>query len=260
MDTTIRNDTSRSSGFDETLFREALAKPRLRQPVPEFLPGNRSGDPVRVRTEDELRAMTSRWFVEFEARIAWYAARGIDIAWMLDWAKKYWWSWMMRDMSRNHELYTEDLRYLDPTTFGRTLVGLDEFVAYNFAFFEAIPDWRYDPLPGQVFLDLRPDGSAGIMIRYVGSGHFSGSLRFHPYDESAPTLHGAGTFVQCTAVDRYQFDASGRMYEGETLWDFIDATQSAGLLPAAESLTFRALLGASRVVRMARSVPFVGAD
>lgn len=238
-----------ASTFDDALFRAALEKPRLAQPVPEFLPGNRASGRVRVMQEDELRAMTKRWFVEFEQKIDFYAKHGIDIRWMMDWAKKYWWSWLVRDMSRNHELYAPDLRYVDPTTFGRTLVGLDEFVAYNFAFFDAIPDWRYDPLPGQVFLDVGPTGEAKLMIRYVGSGHFSGSLRFHPYDESAPVLHGPGTFVQCTAVDRYHFDADGLMVEGETLWDFLDATQSAGILPSAESWAFKAVLGLSRLAR-----------
>lgn len=249
-----------STPFDEALFREALERPRLQQPVPEYLSGNRSAGRIRVMQEDELRAMTKRWFVEFEQRIAYYGEHGIDIRWMLDWAKKYWWSWLARDMSRNHELYTPDLRYVDPTTFGRTLVGLEEFVAYNFAFFDAIPDWRYDPLPGQVYLDLAPNGEAKIMIRYVGSGHFSGSLRFHPYDESAPVLHGAGTFVQCTAVDRYHFNADGLMYEGETLWDFIDATQSAGLMPSADSFAFKGLLGASKLVRLTRGLSRPGAE
>ena len=65
-------------------------------------------------------------------------------------------------MSLNHELYAPDIRYTDVTTFGRTIVGIDEFVKYNFAFFDAIPDWRYDPLPDQVGLwkgrPVPPDG------------------------------------------------------------------------------------------------------
>jgi hypothetical protein len=39
--------------FDEELFAKALAQPRLRQPLPEFLPGNRAGGRLRVRTEGE---------------------------------------------------------------------------------------------------------------------------------------------------------------------------------------------------------------
>lgn len=238
--------------FTEALFQESIARPRLNQPVPTFLSGNRGGGSVKVLQEDELRAMTQRWFTEFEERIVHYRAHGLEIGWMLEWAKKYWWSWLTRDMSFNHELYTPDLEYLDPTTFGHVIKGMEEFVAYNFAFFEAIPDWRYDPIPGQVYVDSLPDGTFRILVRYYGSGHFSGSLKFHPYDDSAPVLHGNGTFVQCVAVDRYHFNAEGLMFEGETLWDFIDATQSAGILPSADSAIFRALMGASKAARWFR--------
>ncbi len=238
--------------FNEEAFQRALLEPRLQQPVPEYLPGNRAGGRVRVLTEPELNAMTRQWFIDYERKIAHYAKHGIDIAWTLEWAKKYWWSWLMRDMSANDELYTPDLRYKDPTTFGRELVGLDEFVKYNFAFFAAIPDWRYDPLPGQVYIDVTPEGECRIVIRYIGSGHFSGALRFYPYDDSAPQLHGTGIFVQATAVDRYHFTPDGRMYEGETLFDFIDATQSAGILPGGESWQFKAMMKASRLPGLLR--------
>jgi len=247
--------------FSETLFQEALAKPRLRQPLPEYLPGNRAGGKVRVIPEEELSAMTRQWFVDFDRKVEHYRRLGVELDWMVEWSKKYWWSWLMRDMSLNHELYTPDLKYKDPTTFGRKIVGMDEFVRYNFAFFDAIPDWRYDPLPGQVYVDLTPEGEMRVLIRYIGSGHFSGSLRFYPFDETAPVLHGLGTFVQCTAVDRYHFNTDGLMVEGETLWDFIDAAQSAGILPADDSWPFRALMGASRFAgiagRVRRFVPFL---
>lgn len=239
--------------FDEVLFRQAIAKPRLRQPVPEYLGGNRAGGKIKVLTEPELNAMTEQWFIDLDRKIAHYADHGIDVAFAAEWAKKYWWSWLMRDMSLNHELYTPDLRYKDPTTFGRIIVGLEEFVRYNFSFLDAIPDWRYDPLPGQVYLDVTPEGETRVIVRYIGSGHFSGTLRFYPYDESAPAIHGVGTFVQCTAVDRYHFNADGLMYEGETLFDLLDATQSAGVLPSDDSWLFRALMGASRLPRMAQN-------
>ncbi|OBI10271.1 hypothetical protein A5715_10735 [Mycolicibacter heraklionensis] len=239
--------------FDEELFREAIAKPRLRQPLPEYLPGNRAGGKVKVLTESELNAMTQQWFVDLDRKIAHYAERGIDVAFAAEWAKKYWWSWLMRDMSLNHELYTPDLRYKDPTTFGRIIVGLEEFERYNFSFLDAIPDWRYDPLPGQVYFDVTPEGETRVIVRYIGSGHFSGTLRFYPYDESAPAIHGVGTFVQCTALDRYHFNADGLMYEGETLFDLLDATQSAGVLPSGDSWLFRALMGASRLPRLVQN-------
>lgn len=249
--------------FDESQFQAALSLPRLRQPLPKFLPGNRAGARVPVIDEDELNAMTARWFVDLDRKVAHYAGFGVDIAWVVEWAKKYWWSWLMRDMSLNHELYTQDLRYKDPTTFGRIIVGQEEFLKYNFAFFDAIPDWRYDPLPGEIYIDLTPEGETRIVIRYIGSGHFDGALRFYPYDESAPVLKGVGTFVQCTAVDRYHFNADGLMYEGETLFDLLDATQSAGIVPSGDSWQLRALMKASYVPSalqdLRRALPFVAA-
>lgn len=132
-------------------------------------------------------------------------------------------------------------------------VGLEEFERYNFSFLDAIPDWRYDPLPGQIYFDVTPEGETRVVVRYIGSGHFSGTLRFYPYDESAPAIHGVGTFVQCTAVDRYHFNADGLMYEGETLFDLLDATQSAGVLPSDDSWLFRALMSASRLPRLVQN-------
>ncbi|BBY55476.1 nuclear transport factor 2 family protein [Mycobacterium koreense] len=240
--------------FDEAKFREAIAQPRLRQPLPEYLGGNRAGGRVKVLTEEELNAQTEQWFTDLDAKIAFYAEHGLDVAFAAEWAKKYWWSWLMRDMSLNDELYTPDLRYKDPTTFGRIIVGLEEFVRYNFAFLDAIPDWRYDPLPGQVYFDVDPDGETRVIVRYIGSGHFSGTLRFYPYDDSAPAVHGVGTFVQCTAVDRYHFGRDGRMYFGETLFDILDALQSAGVVPGDDSPVFKLLMGASRVPGMINTV------
>ena len=133
------------------------------------------------------------------------------------------------------------------------IFGFTQFwteVKYNFAFFDAIPDWRYDPLPGQVYIDLTPDGELRMCIRYIGTGHFSGALKFYPYDDNAPVLHGNGTFVQCAAIDRYHFNADGLMYEGETVFDLLDATQSAGILPGDDSLVFKTLFSASRIPAM----------
>jgi hypothetical protein len=228
--------------FTEEQFQAALARPRLRQPLPEYVGANR-GERVRVIPEDELTAMTSRWFADFERKLAFCGKKmGEDLSWLMVWAKKYWWSWQARDMSLNHELYADDLQYKDPTTFGRTMVGLDEFVRYNFAYFAAIPDWRYDPLPDQVYLDFTPGGELRLVVRYLGSGHWEGPLKVHPFDDSAPALVGNGTFVQCAAMDRYHFNTDGLMYEGETLFDVFEATQSVGLLPGPASWQFRTLL------------------
>ncbi|MFE9322973.1 nuclear transport factor 2 family protein [Nocardia sp. NPDC052278] len=235
--------------FNEDKFQEALAQPRLAQPIPRILT-NRA-EPVRVLDESELCAMTSAWFDEYEEKIAFYREHGLDIAWTLDWAKKYWWSWQARDMSYNHELYAEDLRYKDVTTLGATMVGLDEFVNYNFAFFDAIPDWRYDPIPGQSYVDVAPDGTVRMVVRYFGSGHLVGPLRLHPYDDKAISIPGNGAFVQCTAVDRYTFNTDNVMAEGETLYDLIDAVQLAGLLPGPSSKSFRRLMRGAAVATRA---------
>jgi hypothetical protein len=234
--------------FDQAKFEEALAKPRLQQPVPEYLAGNRGGGKVRVLTEPELMARTRQWFVDYEKKIEYYAQRGIDIGWTMEWAKKYWWSWLMRDMSFNHELYTPDLEYTDTSSLGRTIVGLDEFLTYNFAFFAAIPDWRYDPLPGEVFVDFAQDGETRVVVRYMGSGHFSGALRLYPYDKKAPTIHGTGVFIQCTAVDRYYFNRDGLMYKGDTSYDVFEGLQTVGILPRDDSRLFKGILGTTKLI------------
>lgn len=230
--------------YSEEKFQQALAVRRWKQPAPEFVTGNR-GEPVRSMSEDRLSATAAQWFVDFTEKVRFYDKLGVDLSWIVDWTKKYWWSWLERDMSHNDELYTPDLRYKDVSSFGRTMVGLEEFVKYNFAFFDAIPDWRYDPLPGQVYLDVTPQGLVRVCIRYVGSGHWDGPLVLYPYDDTAPAIPGSGSFVQVTALDRYHFDASGRMCEGETLFDMIDAAQSASLLPRDDSWQFHAMMRAA---------------
>jgi hypothetical protein len=132
------------------------------------------------------------------------------------------------------------------------MVGLDEFVTYNFAYFDAIPDWRYDPLPDQIYIDIAPDGQTRIVIRYLGSGHRDGPLKVYPYGNTAPSIAGTGAFVQCAAIDRYHFNGDGLMYEGETLFDAFDATQSSGLLPGPASWQFKALLRATGLAVAAR--------
>jgi hypothetical protein len=230
--------------FNDEMFEQALATPRLRQPLPKFVGDNRA-ERVAVIDEDGLRENTAQWFAEAEHKVAYYAAKGLDIAWIIEWAKKYWWSWQARDMSLNSELYAPTLRYKDPSTFGRVMVGLDEFIAYNFAYFAAIPDWRYDPIPGQLYIDLTPEGETRVVVRYYGSGHWDGPLRLHPYDDTAPAIPGSGAFVQCTAIDRYHFNTDHLMYEGETLFDGFDAAQSAGLLPGPRSWRFRTIMRAA---------------
>ncbi|NKY31263.1 nuclear transport factor 2 family protein [Nocardia gamkensis] len=240
--------------FDEEEFQKALARPRLSRPVPEFLESNRAV-PIRAIPEAELQASTKQWFESFAEKLDYLSKQhDTDLSWVMTWAKKYWWSFLVRDMSINDELYTQDVRYTDVTTFGRTIVGIDEFVKYNFAFFDAIPDWRYDPLPDQVYIDVKPDGTVRTVIRYIGSGHWSGPLRLFPYDETAPTIYGTGRFIQAPAVDRYHFNKDGLMEEGETLYDFLDGVQRAGILPRDDSWPFRALMAASKIPAITNKV------
>lgn len=232
--------------FSDEAFQAALDRPRLARPVPEHLDANRAV-PIRAIPEPELQQTTKQWFTDFQRKLDHYETRGLEVGWLMDWAKRYWWSWIDRDMSANHELYAPDLRYTDVTTFGRTIVGIAEFEKYNFAFFDAIPDWRYDPIPDQVYLDVTPEGLVRVMIRYIGSGHWSGPLRLYPYDDSAPVVYGTGRFVQCPAVDRYHFGPDRRMTEGETLYDAFDAFQRGGILPRDDSVAFKVLTSASRL-------------
>lgn len=240
--------------FDEEEFQRSLDQPRLSHPVPEFLESNRAV-PIRAIPEAELQATTKTWFVDFAAKLDYLSEKhDTDVTWLMGWAKRYWWSFLVRDMSINDELYTQDIRYTDVTTFGRTIVGIDEFVEYNFAFFDAIPDWRYDPLPDQVYIDIKPDGTVRTVIRYMGSGHWSGPLRLYPYDKSAPTIYGTGRFIQAPAVDRYHFNKDGLMEEGETLYDFLDGVQRAGILPRDDSWQFRTLMAASKIPAATRKL------
>jgi len=233
--------------FDEEQFQAALSRPRLKGHVPTYLKSNRA-EPIRVYQEHELQAMTKQWFVEFERKLEHYStAFNMDLSWIMTWAKKYWWSFLVRDMGLNQELYAHDMRYTDVTTFGRTIVGIDDFVTYNFAFFDAIPDWRYDPMPDQVYIDVTPEGTVRTVIRYIGSGHWTGPLRVFPYDESAPAIQGNGMFLQCPAVDRYHFNADGLMQEGETLYDVLDGLQRGGVLPRDDSWQFHTLFAASKI-------------
>ncbi|MEZ0362453.1 nuclear transport factor 2 family protein [Mycobacterium sp. pUA109] len=237
--------------FDEAQFQRALGQPRLQGHVPTFLKSNRA-EPIRVIPEPELQATTRQWFVDFERKLEHLSAKlGQDLSWVMVWAKKYWWSFLARDMSLNAELYAPDMTYIDPTTFGRTIVGNDEFVTYNFAFFDAIPDWRYDPLPDQVYVDVTPEGKVRTVIRYLGSGHWTGPLKLYPYDDSAPKIHGDGRFIQAPAVDRYHFNDDGLMEHGETLYDAFDVLQRAGVMPRDDSWQVHTLFGASRVLATA---------
>lgn len=235
-----------ASGFTEVKFQRALDRKQLKKAPPAFVQGNRS-QAEKVFNEDELNQNARIWFQEFEDQIRFYEKLGHDLEWVLDWTKKWWWSWLVRDWPVIRSLCTEDVRYKDPVSFGKEMVGVQEFIDYNVAFFDAIPDWRYDPLPGETFLQVNPDGTVQMMVRYLGSGHWDGPLKVYPFDETAQALPGNGTFMQCPAVDRYYWNADGVLYKGETLWDAFEAVQASGIFPKAGSVPFNLLMGSLKV-------------
>lgn len=250
---------AQSSNYTEEKLERALERhTMLKGRAPQIVRGNRS-QAERVYSEDELNANAKTWFREFETQLEFYAKLGHDVSWVLDWTKKWWYSWLVRDMEVAAEICTADMTYKDPVCFGKPLVGLDEFVAYNFAFFDAIPDLRYDPLPGQSFLQINPDGTAQMMVRYIGTGHWDAPLKLYPFDKTAPALPGNGAFMQCSAVDRYYWDADHKLYHGETLWDGFDVMQMSGIFPKAESLQFKLLMNGLKVpsaaARLRRLLP-----
>ncbi|WP_196054829.1 nuclear transport factor 2 family protein [Nocardia aurantiaca] len=230
-----------ASNYSEAKFAQALDRRMLKKAPPKFFCGNRSQE-ERVFTEDELNENARIWFREFEEQIGFYEKLGHDVHWVLDWTKKWWWAWLVRDLDAVAELCTQDVTYKDPVSFGKTMVGLQEFIDYNIAFFDAIPDWRYDPLPGQSFLQINPDGTVQMMVRYLGTGHWDGPLKVYPFDETAESLPGNGAFMQCSAVDRYYWNADGMLYRGETIWDAFEGLQGAGVFPKAGSLQFKLLM------------------
>ncbi len=259
--TTPARTTSYSpEALEAALDRHTMLKGR----APSQVRGNRSWT-ERVYSEDELNANARQWFREFEEQLDFYAGLGHDVSWVLDWTRKWWYSWLVRDMDLAAEICTPDLVYKDPVCFGKPLVGFQEFVDYNFAFFDALPDLRYDPLPGQSFLQINPDGSAQMMVRYIGTGHWDGPLKMYPFDDSAAAIPGNGAFMQCSAVDRYYWDADHRLHRGETLWDGFDVLQMSGLMPRGEGLTMKLLMNglkvpstATRLRRTLRGVPVIG--
>ena len=199
--------------FSEEAFNAALSRQKLRKPAPATVKASRS-HPVNVISEPDLNAMTKQWFVEFEEKIKFYEKLGHDLSWFSMWLKKWWWSWFEYDMELIGELCMPDVVYKDPVSFGRPLVGMKEFVSYNDAFFDAIPDWRYDPLPNQFYFDVSPGGEVRFACRYIGTGHWDFPLKLYPFQTDSLTIPGTGAFMQCPAVDRYHFNNDGQMYEG----------------------------------------------
>lgn len=235
-----------ATGYSPERLARALERSSLKQTPPEFVRGNRStSEPVL--SEPELNNSARVWFEQFEQQIEFYGTLGHDLSWILDWTKKWWYAWLLRDMDVVADICTADMTYKDPVCLGKPLVGIDEFIAYNFAFFDAIPDLRYDPLPGQSFLQLNPDGSAQMMVRYIGTGHWDRPLKMYPFDETAASLPGNGAFMQCSAVDRYYWNADHKLHHGETIWDAFDVLQMSRVFPSADSFQFKLLMNALKV-------------
>lgn len=250
---------------DERKFQAALNRRTLRKPPPPFLKGNR-GQGVRALTEDELIAGTRQFFRETEEQLRFYTDNlGHDVMWFNDWLRKYWAAWSGGiDEAAVWEILAPTVSYKDPLSFGREMVGIQAFIDYNQAFFDAAPDLRYDALPGQCAINVSPSGELLFMARYVGCGHWDEPLRMYPFTPGSKGIPGNGVFTQLYPVDRYHFTPDGVMSHGETLWDPLDALQLIKALPSDESLVFKSLVKAGSVASVATRVrhklPFVGGE
>ncbi len=202
----------------EARFQAALDRKVLKKPAPQFVQGNRS-HAQRVLGEDELNRLSRQWFAELEDQTRFYSENlGHDITWLNVWFKKYWMAWEQGvDEKALPELLAPDVEYKDPVSFGRPMIGIQAFIDYNQAFFDAIPDWRYDLLPGQFFINVTRSGEVRLMGRYLGTGYWEKPLRLYPFDKAAPAMPATGAFMQAPAVDRYYFNRDRQLCRGETL-------------------------------------------
>ncbi|MGA4791338.1 nuclear transport factor 2 family protein [Nocardia sp. AB354] len=249
----MTNESTTAATQFEAKFQRALDRRCLKKPAPQFVQGNRS-HAQRALGEDELNRLTRRWFVELEEQTTFYSEQlGQDVTWLNAWFKKYWMAWDQGvDEKALPELLAPDVEYKDPVSFGRPMIGIQSFIDYNQAFFDAIPDWRYDLLPGQFFINVTREGEVRLMGRYIGTGFWEKPLRMYPFDKSAPAMPATGAFMQAPAVDRYHFNADRQLYRGETMWDAFEAMQMSNLLPSDSSPVFRALIGAGSVGAVAQ--------
>lgn len=257
-----RGTKAEQKAFDAR-FEALLDRKTLLKPPPEYLKGNLA-HPVRVLSEDELCRGTRQFFEELEAQLTYYSERlDHDVMWLNDWLRRYWAAWVGGiDEDLVRQTIAEDVEYKDPTAFGRPMVGIQNFIDYNQAFFDAATDLRYDALPGQVSIQVSPSGEVLFMARYSGCGHWDRPLRMHPWTPGARAIPATGAFVQLFPVDRYHFDEEHKLCRGETLWDPIEAMQLIKVLPSDESLLFRGMMAAGHVgalaTRLTRRLPLVG--
>lgn len=231
----------------ETKFQAALTRRVLRKPAPAFIEGNR-GVRERVQSEDELVAQSVQFFDGLHKQLSFYSERlGHDVMWLETWLKKWWIAWIGGiDHALVDELVAEDCVWKDPISFGREMKGRQLIVDYNQSVFNGVPDLRYDPIPGQVAVQVSPEGEVMMIARYYGCGHWDNPLRMYPFDENAAAIPGTGVFIRIPGVDRYHFNAQHQVCNAETLWDGFEALQLLGVLPKDTSRPFKAAVAAGQ--------------
>lgn len=220
--------------YSNANFEVALNMPRFEQPLPSLRKDPCSGKNVLVVDEQMLMRMTMQWFAEFEAELSVYQVCGLHLEWLLEWTKKYWYSWRLRDRSCKQDLYAQDVRWRDASPNSRVIIGIEALEQYHSAFLEVIPDWRYDPIPGHSSLAMTPNGETHLTMSFYGSGHWTGPLQVFPYAKNSPVLNGRGIFIQKTTTERYHFNKAGKLIEGETFYNPIDSSESLDLTPGVQ--------------------------
>lgn len=248
----------------EATFQRALDRLSIARPMPPFVQGNRS-EPVPTVTERQLQDQTRQLFAEVGDQCAFYTERlGNDVMWVLDWLKMYWSAWsggVDKDLVR--ATVQEDCQYKDPLSFGRIMHGVEAFIEYNQAFYDAAADLAYYLIPGEVSLQVSRSGDVIFMGRYVGCGNWENPLRMFPFTPGSPGVPGTGAYLQVYPVDRYHLNPKTRkVYKGETMWDAFELLQIQRLFPADTSLAFKAMVEvgklATPVIKLRRNLPFVG--
>lgn len=257
--------TKKNGSIDvEATYQRALSRLSIAKPMPRFVQGNRS-EAIATVTEVELQDMTRQLFAEVEDQCAFYTERlGNDVMWVTDWLKMYWSAWsggIDEDLVR--ATVQDDCAYKDPLSFGRTMHGIQAFIDYNQAFYDAASDLAYYLIPGEVSLQVSRKGDVIFMGRYVGCGNWVNPLRMYPFTPGSPAIPGTGAYIQGYPVDRYHLNPQTRkVYKGETLWDPFELLQIQRLMPADTGLAFKALVAAGKVVtpaiKLSRRLPLVG--
>lgn len=259
----MSNETKFPRVLDEAFeprFQAALDRKAFKKPLPKYFGGNRT-TPIKVVREEELCQGTRIFFDDLEKQLRFYSDRlGHDVMWFEDWLKKYWVAWLGGiDKALCHEVLHPDVEYVDPLSFGRVMVGVQGFIDYNQAFFDATPDLRYDAIPGQASVQVSPDGQLTFMARYYGTGYWEKPLRMYPFTPGSVAIPATGCFMQGTAVDRYHFCMKTRkLIRGETLWDPLGFMQMIGLIPNDATPQFHALMKAGTLRAKMNHLPFVG--